>query len=37
MRLLAWIRLRSAAFSLMMRLQASTLTIRGMPSVRPAT
>ena len=32
MRLLAWIRFRRTAFSLMMRLQCSTFVMRGTPS-----
>ena len=36
MRLPAWIRLRRTAFSLMMRLQCSTLVMRGTPSTSEA-
>ena len=34
MRLLAWIRFRRTAFSLMMRVHCSTLVMRGTPSTR---
>ena len=36
MRLLAWMRFRRTAFSLMMRLHCSTLVMRGIPSTRLA-
>ena len=36
MRLPAWIRLRSTAFSLIRRLQCSTLVMRGTPSTSDA-
>ena len=36
MRLPAWIRFRRTDFSLMIRLQCSTLVMRGTPSTSPA-